>query len=168
MIKAVFFDYDGLILDTESASYEAWSRIYNSFGLCLTLNLWRKAIGNYEYFDPKTDLENKLGRLVGDVYREKFIIQKKLIKNLPLRKGVEKFIDKLISLKIKVVIVSNASEEWILHGLEQRNMLRKIHKIISKESVKKHKPHPEIYQKALKSLKISAEEAIAFEDWNPA
>jgi beta-phosphoglucomutase-like phosphatase (HAD superfamily) len=68
MIKAVIFDFDGLILDTESPEYQAWQEVFRANGHELRADLWADLIGRprtyfdmYAYFKelngPLTDLE---------------------------------------------------------------------------------------------------------------
>ena len=52
-IKALIFDFDGLILDTELPDYLSWQEVYRAYGLELPLDLWLTSVGG----DSETDFE---------------------------------------------------------------------------------------------------------------
>ena len=45
MIDAIIFDFDGLIIDTETPAYESWRSLYAEHGHDLTLEIWQDALG---------------------------------------------------------------------------------------------------------------------------
>ena len=52
-IRSIIFDFDGVILDTEIARYDAWQRIFSSYGQSLSVDAWVKSIGHASYvLDP--------------------------------------------------------------------------------------------------------------------
>ena len=61
MIRALLFDFDGLLLDTEGPSFAAWADVYRQHGHKLTLEMWSAAIGTLDGFHPFEDLERRLG-----------------------------------------------------------------------------------------------------------
>ena len=56
------FDFDGLIVDTESPSLAAWRWVYEQHGQELTLERWSAAIGTIDGFDPVGHLRELIGR----------------------------------------------------------------------------------------------------------
>ena len=56
MSRALVFDFDGLILDTEGPEFQAWQEIYAAHGCHLTLESWAACIGTRDAFDPYADL----------------------------------------------------------------------------------------------------------------
>ena len=45
MIQALIFDFDGLILDTETPEYQSWQEVYSTYGCHLPLERWVTAVG---------------------------------------------------------------------------------------------------------------------------
>jgi beta-phosphoglucomutase-like phosphatase (HAD superfamily) len=61
-IRALIFDFDGLILDTESTEYQSWEELFTAHGCQLSLDLWVDCIGRpRDYFDFYTHLEEVRG-----------------------------------------------------------------------------------------------------------
>ncbi len=52
MLRAVIFDFDGTIIDTETPWYHAWQEIYQRYQVDLPLALWSQNIGTHDSFDP--------------------------------------------------------------------------------------------------------------------
>ena len=63
MIKALVFDFDGLILDTETQIFYSWRELLGSYGLELPLEKWALNIGTTaEPYDPLQDVQERTGR----------------------------------------------------------------------------------------------------------
>ena len=111
MLKAVIFDFDGLILDTEFPWFTGWTEIYADYGHTLELETYAPAIGMVDGFDPHTYLEQLTGRqLARDALWERHIRRvRALMAELPQLNGVT---ERLIEAR------SRAPEDR--HCLEQR------------------------------------------------
>ena len=62
MITALIFDFDGLLVDTETPAFESWRAIYAEHGHELTLDLWKDSLGTSHGFDPQTHLAALVGQ----------------------------------------------------------------------------------------------------------
>jgi beta-phosphoglucomutase-like phosphatase (HAD superfamily) len=60
-IRALIFDFDGLLVDTETPAFESWRRIYAEFGEALPLELWKEALGSAHGFDALAHLRARQG-----------------------------------------------------------------------------------------------------------
>jgi putative hydrolase of the HAD superfamily len=57
MVKAIIFDFDGTIMDTESTAFRIWREIYETYGHELTIEKWADCVGVPDSsFDPYEDL----------------------------------------------------------------------------------------------------------------
>src|SRR5690348_9575202 len=61
--RALIFDFDGLLVETEGPVYHAWREVYEAHGLELSLETWSLTIGRAdEHMDPFAELERRLGQ----------------------------------------------------------------------------------------------------------
>jgi len=164
-IRALVFDFDGLIVDTEGPIFRAWQRIYRERGHELPREQWLTIIGTSTGpFDPLMDLgtgepldRDELDALERLYYREATAMQQ-------LLPGVERYLAEARRLGLKTAIASSSRSTWVMEHLERFGIHEHFDAILCSEDVSRTKPDPELYQKALERLSVSAVETIAFED----
>jgi HAD superfamily hydrolase (TIGR01509 family) len=167
MIRALLFDFDGLLVDTESPSFAAWADVYREHGHELTIDTWSAAIGTLDGFDPFADLEGRLGRpldreLVNERRRELEFAASDLEE---LRDGVAEYLHEAQELGLARAIVSSSGDRWINRHLERLDLLEGWNCIVAANGDPSvAKPRPTLYVGALERLGVTADEAIAFED----
>ena len=167
MIRALLFDFDGLLVDTESPSYEAWADVYRQYGHELTIERWSAAIGTLDGFDPFGDLEGLLGRSLD---RESVNARRREVEFAAsdleeLRDGVAEYLEEAKRLGLARAIVSSSGQEWIRRHLERLDLLEGWSCIVAADGdAARAKPRPTLYLEALERLDVTADEAIAFED----
>ena len=167
MIRALLFDFDGLLVDTESPSFDAWAGVYREHGHELTLETWSAAIGTLDGFDPFADLEGRLGRPLD---RERVNERRREIEFAAadleeLRDGVAEYLEEAQRLGLARAIVSSSSQDWIRRHLERLDLLDGWSSIVAADGdAARAKPRPTLYLEALDRLDVPADEAIAFED----
>ena len=61
-IEALIFDFDGLLIDSESPLLEIWQEIYREYGCELTMDQWQHALGTFGGFDPYADILARTGK----------------------------------------------------------------------------------------------------------
>lgn len=167
MIKTLIFDFDGLILDTETNCFQVWQEAYREHKCELALEEWAACVGGTEdHFDPYVHLESLLGR---PLERETFNAR---LSNYELERanrltpfpGVEAYLEEARRLRLKLGLASNSSRKWVMGHLERLGLTGYFDVFRFREDVTQRKPHPEIYQSVLQNLETSASEALAFED----
>src|SRR5258708_36765951 len=89
-VKAVVFDFDGLILDTEEPVYRSWLEVYQAHGEELPFDRWIQIVGSSTAaFDPKGHLEERLGRaLTQDVLDRRIERRTAMVLAQPILPGV--------------------------------------------------------------------------------
>jgi HAD superfamily hydrolase (TIGR01509 family) len=167
MIKAVVFDFDGLILDTETPEFESFKAMYRDHGAELTIDLWGQCIGtDGTAFEPYQHLEQCLGkaydREAARLRRKEHY--KKLMDEVQPRPGVLDYLRSAEHLGLKIGLASSSSREWVKGYLEQYGLIDYFECIRTREDVPKVKPDPALYREALSCLGVQPSEAVAFED----
>jgi HAD superfamily hydrolase (TIGR01509 family) len=161
----LLFDFDGLLIDTESAEFRAMGELYERHGHVLDLATWSRAIGTIGGFDPA----EHLGSLGSAPSVEAFAEQKRRVLELceleDFLPGVDDLINTARSRGLRTCIVSSSSREWIEGHLSRRSGLERFDAIICADGdPARAKPRPTLYLEALEVLGVRADEAIAFED----
>jgi HAD superfamily hydrolase (TIGR01509 family) len=165
VIRALLFDFDGLVLDTEGPSYRAWAEVYDRHGQDLTLDVWSSAIGTIDGFDPVGHLA-QLGVTVDEEAQEARRRRDLDLCDLEeLRPGVTELLDEADERGLAKAIVSSSSEWWIERHLEHRGLLDRFDALVcANGDAARAKPRPTLYLEAIERLGIAPEAAVAFED----
>ena len=168
MIEAVIFDFDGLILDTESTLFAAWCRTYAEFGAELPLSLWTANIGGYSYeaFHPMDHLEQLAGRpldreAINQRRREWYWSRVHVQDAMP---GVREAIDAAAGMGLKLGVASSSDRSWVAGHLERLHLLDRFEVLVCGNEVARVKPDPELYRTVLDTLKVPAARCFAVED----
>jgi HAD superfamily hydrolase (TIGR01509 family) len=167
-IRAFLFDFDGLIIDTESASRAGWEWLYREHGHELPQDEWRKLVGTTgSPWSPMDHLEDLVGEpLEREALNERrYARELTLIEAEELRPGIAEYIDSADRLGLKRAIVSSSSRRWIDMHLARLEHDFGWHAIVTAERDRtRAKPSPVMYLEALEVLDVDATEAIVFED----
>lgn len=167
LIKGLIFDFDGLVLDTESPDFKSWQKVFKTFDLELTVDMWASVVGNPDHeFNPLDHIKKMTGRNIdqeGILARKRESVSKILTNQAPLP-GVEDYIQDAKTMGLKVGIASSSSHDWVDKHLLRLGLVDKLDTIKCRDDVKRIKPAPDIYLAALEALEIDQHEAIAFED----
>ena len=166
MIRALLFDFDGLIVDTETPSYASWQEVYREHGQELPLDRWAAIIGTIGGFEPLDYLEE----LHGPVDREAVRTRRReheleLLEIEDLRPGILDYLEEAERRGLKTAIVSSSSREWVDRHLIRLERAEHFDEIVTADhDPERSKPRPTLYLEALDRLGVAAGEAIAFED----
>lgn len=167
MLKGLIFDFDGLIVDTESPIYQSWQELYQSYGGSLLLEDWIKLIGSAElFFDPWEELERQVGHAVDReaIEAKRQARELTLIEGLSPLPGVQELLQEAKESGLQVALASSSPCSWVTGHLEHLGLAHYFDFMIASDDVKQTKPDPELFLVALSRLGIKSNEAIVFED----
>ncbi len=166
MIKALIFDFDGLILDTEVPEYQSWVELYQAYGVTLPLEKWLASIGTTNAFNPYDYLEQQLGRQIDrpEVRLQRRARFAELMTDQTILPGVEDYIAKAKHLGLKLGVASSSPRAWVIGHLSRFRLDSHFDALHCGDAVKATKPDPALYLEVLEALGVEPSEAIALED----
>ncbi|HEY47687.1 MAG: hypothetical protein AMJ88_08900 [Anaerolineae bacterium SM23_ 63] len=167
MIRALVFDFDGVILDTETPFFKSWQEIYQEYGYDLSISDWGSMLGSFsDPQDPYERLEDYLGSsLDREAIRTKRSNREMdLLKTEAVLPGVESILIKGRRLGLKLGVASSSERKWVTNHLDRLGLLSHFECIMCAEDVQFTKPYPDLYQAVCSALDLRPAQAIAFED----
>ncbi|MDD5264977.1 MAG: HAD-IA family hydrolase [Candidatus Bipolaricaulis sp.] len=161
------FDFDGLILDTETPLQLSWEEIYSEVGLSVPPTYWASLLGTAA--DPPEAyalLEKHLGRATDReaIRRRRLRREHELLAAEAILPGVTDLIREAHSRDLALAVASSSDRAWVEGHLRTFDLLSSFRAVLCAEDVTRVKPDPELYTAALRALGVRADEAIAFED----
>ncbi|MFO7683292.1 MAG: HAD-IA family hydrolase, partial [Chloroflexota bacterium] len=167
MIKALIFDFDGLIFDSEMPDYLSWKETYEAHGVELPLDVWLHNIGSINFFDPYATLEE----LVGHPLDHEAVAAARLRRDEELRAqqsimpGVLAYLHSARQMGLKTAVASSSLHSWVDPMLDQLGIAHLFDAVCGRDDVGDvAKPDPDVYLAALAALHVNADEALALED----
>jgi len=164
--EAFLFDMDGVITDSMPNHYEAWRRIFDSFGIQVSREevLWRE--GEQGMVTLQTVLTQH--NLRPDPDKLPSVLEKKeaIFRSMPrppLFPGVEEFIQDLHGKGKKLALVTGTSLAEATDNMPS-GLFRCFHAVVSGDQVRKGKPDPEPYLLALEKLGVSKQGSLVIEN----
>ncbi len=166
MIRAIVFDFDGLILDTEEPVYRSWLEVYEAHGEDLPFERWVQIVGSTTAgFHPQHHLEERLGRpLPQEVLDRRVGRRTEMILANALLPGVVQQIDAARARSMRLGVASSSTGDWVRGHLARLGILESFDCLRCRDDVAKAKPEPDLYIAVLECLGVPAAEAFAIED----
>jgi len=180
MIKAIFFDFNGVIIDDETIQMNAYKEVLSGHEIALTEELYWGALG----MDDRTFVRSMFERakkplsdpLLEEVMVAKTDLHRQMIEELPLFPGVLNFL-KSASREFQLGLVSMANLDEVGYVFQRANLTPLFTVIITAEDASVCKPAPECYLAGLmklnekrqhdRMLPLLASECLAIEDSPP-
>jgi HAD superfamily hydrolase (TIGR01509 family) len=166
-IDAVLFDFDGILVDTEWAIYQAWRRTFEAHGHELPLEIYTRCIGSdFQTWSPKTHLEDLTG-LAFDWHDLDTRRQREIHADLdgaePMP-GVCGLLGKVSARGLPAAVVSSSSHKWVDGWLEQLGLARHFQTTVCRGDAPRIKPAPDLFLAAAGRLGVSPEKCLVIED----
>lgn len=166
-LQGILFDFDGLILDTETPIFQAWERKFREYGKELLLDEWAQILGKSN--DEMGPIEGFLEDIPDPAKREQILAEVKadeqaLIKTHDPLPGVVELITKAREGRLKLGIVSSSDREWVHTNLERLGLLDYFEHTSCADDVENAKPDPSLYHLGLKKMGLGPECVVVLED----
>lgn len=161
---AVLFDFDGVIIDSETTSFVAWSSIFKDEGALLTLTDWLPFVGKAAGRSPVDLLEQLSGRTQPHAQIAKDSLHRIMTERLPCRQGVRKAIRALFKCGIQLYIVSNARLCDIQRHLERLDLISYFEGIVSQDEFAGPTSKQDLYARTCTSYGLLRGPVLAVED----
>jgi HAD superfamily hydrolase (TIGR01509 family) len=168
-IKAIIFDFDGLIADTESAYMQSWQEVFDRFGADFHRDRFLASIGSHPDdvgFDAFAELEAALGHECARDEIEPARLEREfeLAQQQPTLPGVREYIADAARLGLRLAVASSSPLSWVVGHFDRLGLSSHFSAIKTSDDVERIKPSPLLYQAALQALELAPEQAFAIED----
>ena len=166
-IKAVIFDMDGLMIDSERITYEGYVRICGEMGLTVTPEYYGSILGV-----PQHDVYKRHREEFGDDFPSEQVVKEvqAYLQNsfetdgVPLKKGLTELLDRLTADGYKCVVATSSSRQRVDRILEMADLARYFDDVVCGDEIEHGKPAPDIFLRACERAEADPCEAIVLED----
>ena len=166
MIRAVIFDLDGVIVESEDAHIEAEREIFQKYNVKISAEELHTYTGTMaKVMFTELIAKYKLNTTFEKINRQKEEILLKLLdKDAEPTKGVLNLIQELKLEGIKLAVGSSSTRRMVDYILNKLKLTQVFNRVITAEDIEHSKPNPEIFLKAAKELKVKPSQCLVIED----
>ena len=167
VVKALIFDFDGLIVDTETSIYIGWKELYASQGESLSLEDYVRCVGStFAEYDPMKELEIRCRHKVQwePLLAVKDARIRELQEDLEPLDGVEKLLQHADDLGVPCAVASSSEDGWVGPWLKKLGLHDAFHCIRTRSAKLPPKPAPDLFLSAADGLDVAPGQALIFED----
>jgi HAD superfamily hydrolase (TIGR01509 family) len=164
-IRALIFDFDGLLVDTESAVLRAWQETFTRHGTELPLEAWHAVVGTQHTSTAMLALLGELG-IAFDSRELRAELRTRILGLLETegtRAGVRDYLTEAADRGMKLAVASSSTGEWVRAQLDRVSLFDRFDAVLTGD-LHPAKPAPDLYLAALSVLRVEDGDAIAFED----
>jgi HAD superfamily hydrolase (TIGR01509 family) len=167
-LAAVIFDFDGIVLDSETPEFESHRLIFERCGVSLAADEWCAHIGTTgeggadRWFTQLCQLSDRAPDRA-TFAAEKHRIFLELVPDQPMR-GIVALLDALRETGVPPAIASNSTARWVIPAVDRLGLRDRFAAIVTVDDVVKGKPAPDVYVEAARRLGVSPLRAVGIED----
>jgi HAD superfamily hydrolase (TIGR01509 family) len=170
-LASVIFDFDGVVLDSETPEFESHRRVFARCGAELTPEEWCDGIGLWSEGHERRWHARLRERAPHAPDWPAFESERRghflaLIAQEPMP-GIAALLDALDAAGVPAGVASTAPARWVLDAAERIGVRRRFQAIVTGDDVARRKPAPDVYVEALRRLGADAAASIAIEDSGP-
>jgi HAD superfamily hydrolase (TIGR01509 family) len=163
MIRALVFDFDGLILDTETPLIDAYAEVHALHGVPFDRPAFMRSVGQADYaFDPWHGFSPHADRAALELERR--ARKDELLLRQPILPGVVALLDAARANGLRIGLASNSEHSWCDPHLTRVGLFERFDFIACREDAPSPKPEPDLYKLVLNQFGLRGHEAIALED----
>ena len=166
MKKAVIFDMDGLMIDSERVTYEEYCHKLKQLNYPFDESIYRKFLGKnkntiYQIFRDHFGEDFPMEEVWDEVH---VILDNRLASNVPIKKGLIELLEFLKENDYKTIVATSSSRKRVDYLLKNAQIAHYFDDTICGDEVTYGKPHPEIFLTACEKLGVTPDEALVLED----
>ncbi len=166
-IKAVLFDMDGVIFDTEREYLKEWEVIFKKYGYKMKKEIYISVMGRGRK-KVKEIFKEKFGEdlPIDEMYIEKDKMLKEAVENnkVPLKEGALELLEFLKENGYKIALATSAKRDRVKIQVSHAKIENIFDAIVCSEDIINSKPNPEIFLKAAEKVCVNPENCIVIED----
>lgn len=174
-IRALIFDFDGLIVDTETPAFESWRQIYGEYGHDLALDVWSGALGTNHGFDAAAHLaslvaladEARAAALRDDavaLIARRQALKDALSRDQPILPGVVELLTQAEAAGMPCAVASSSSRAWVEGWLGRLGLRARFACVLTGDDVERTKPDPALFLRAAACLTMPPAACLVLED----
>lgn len=167
MIKAIIFDMDGLMIDSERVTFECYQERLKDMNLTMDEEFYKTLLGKpikgiyqrfYDVYGNGFPIEN----VIQDVHQ--LMAERFETEGVPVKKGLVELLHYLKDNNYKTIVATSSNRDRVDKILAQAKITEFFDDSICGDEVTKGKPNPEVFLKSCQKLGVNVDEAIVLED----
>lgn len=167
MIKAIIFDMDGLMIDSERVTFEGYQEILKKMNLTMTEEFYITLLGKpvkgiYQRFYDVYGQDFPIESVIKDVHQ--YMAERFKNEGVPLKKGLLSLLTYLKDHDYKTIVATSSNRDRVDDILRSADIEKYFDDSICGDEVTKGKPNPEVFLKSCQKLGVKPDEAIVIED----
>ena len=167
MIKAIIFDMDGLMIDSERVTFECYQERLKDMNLTMDEEFYKTLLGKtikgiYQRFYDVYGNDFPIENVIQDVHQ--LMAERFETEGVPVKKGLVKLLHYLKDNNYKTIFATSSNRDRVDKILAQAKITEFFDDSICGDEVTKGKPNPEVFLKSCQKLGVNVDEAIVLED----
>jgi HAD superfamily hydrolase (TIGR01509 family) len=165
-LSAIIFDFDGLILDTETPILTSWQEAFRERGVELSVDVWQQALGTHGVVDFLAHLETLTNQEIDReaVESEVRARNRERCRAERVRPGIEDRLTEAREAGLSLAVASSSSREWVEGWLDHHHLRERFDTVCTRDDVDRVKPAPDLLLLAANRMNVRADECLVLED----